>query len=204
VAVKALATALPPQAYRRVTWREGTNTELASRFAAVRVRPAHRDYLGTETRPEEWLLIEWPEGESEPIKYFLSTAPDEATLAQLVFVTKMRWRIERDYQELKQEFGLSHYEGRGWQGFHHHATLCIAAYGFLVAQRLSQGGSKKNCARPKTSGLPGDYVPRGRRTSAAACARLDSNPALPPRTSNRHQASTMPLLRRGQICLVTQ
>lgn len=143
VAVKTLAMALPQDAFRTVTWREGTNADLASRFAAVRVRPAHRDYLGTQMRAEEWLLIEWPEGEAEPIKYFLSTAPDDATPEQLVFVTKMRWRIERDYQELKQEFGLAHYEGRGWQGFHHHASLCIAAYGFLVAQRLSHRGSKK-------------------------------------------------------------
>lgn len=195
VAVKALATALPPQAYRPVTWREGTNTDLSGRFAAVRVRPAHRDYLGTEVRPEEWLLIEWPEGEAEPTKYFLSTAPAEATLEQLAFVTKMRWRIERDYQELKQEFGLSHYEGRGWQGFHHHATLCIAAYGFLVAQRLSHDGSKKNRARPETPSLPPDYVPRGRRTGAAACAPLDSNPALPHRTSNRQQAASLSWLR---------
>ena len=82
------------------------------------------------------MLIEWPEGESEPLKYFLSTAPEEATMEQLVYVTKMRWRIERDYQELKQEFGLGHYEGRGWIGFHHHASLSIAAYGFLVAERL--------------------------------------------------------------------
>ncbi|WP_301100250.1 IS701 family transposase, partial [Propionivibrio sp.] len=169
VAVKTLAIALPSEAYSTVTWREGSNADLSSRFAAVRVRPAHRDYLSTELRPEEWLLIEWPEGEAEPSKYFLSTGPGDATLEQLVFVTKMRWRIERDYQELKQEFGLSHYEGRGWLGFHHHATLCIAAYGFLVAQRLSQDGSKKNCARPETPSLPADYVPRGHRTSAAAC-----------------------------------
>ena len=170
VAVKALAMALPPGAYGSVTWREGTNSNLTSRFAALRVRPAHRDYLGTEMRPQEWLLIEWPAGEVEPTKYFLSTAPADATTEQLVFVTKMRWRIERDYQELKQEFGLSHYEGRGWQGFHHHATLCIAAYGYLVAQRLKHGGSKKNFARPEALALPNDYVPRGRRTSAAPCA----------------------------------
>ena len=85
---------------------------------------------------EEWLLVEWPEGEAEPTKYFLSTGPADATLEQLVFVAKMRWRIERDYQGLKQEFGLAHYEGRGWRDFHHHATLCIAAYGFLIAERL--------------------------------------------------------------------
>jgi SRSO17 transposase len=170
VAVKALAMALPQEAWRTVTWREGTNTALSSRFAAVRVRPAHRDYLGTEMRPEEWLLIEWPEGEAEPTKYFLSTGPADATLEQLVFVTKMRWRIERDYQDLKQEFGLAHYEGRGWRGFHHHATLCIAAYGFLVAKRLSQDLSKKNAARPEAPPLPENYLPRGSRASATSRA----------------------------------
>jgi SRSO17 transposase len=197
VAVKALAMALPTQAWSTVSWREGTNTELSSRFAAVRVRPAHRDYLRSEMRPEEWLLIEWPEGESEPTKHFLSTAPVWATLAQLVFVAKMRWRIERDYQELKQEFGLAHYEGRGWQGFHHHATLCIAAYGFLVARRLSHGGSKKNRARPEAPPLPADYVPRGSRTGAAACAGLYSDAAIPHRASNRQRAPAMPLLLWG-------
>lgn len=169
VSVKALALSLPSEAYRSVTWREGSNTNLSSRFAAVLVRPAHRDYLGTEMRAEEWLLIEWPEGDLEPLKYFLSTAPDDATLEQIVFVTKMRWRIERDYQELKQEFGLGHYEGRGWRGFHHHATLCIAAYGFLTMQRLKNPGVKKNTFEPKTPGLPNDYVARGSRTSAASC-----------------------------------
>jgi SRSO17 transposase len=87
------------------------------------------------------------EGEAEPTKYFLSTAPADATTEQLVFVTKVRWRIERDYQELKQEFGLSHYEGRGWQGFHHLATLCVAAYGYLVAQ------SRAATAAPKKTSL---------------------------------------------------
>lgn len=167
VTVKALAMELAPEAYSAVTWREGSSAELSSRFAAVRVRPAHRDYLGTEMRPEEWLLIEWPEVEAEPVKYFLSTGPSDATLEQLVFVTKMRWRIERDYQELKQEFGLAHYEGRGWRGFHHHATLCIAAYAFLVAERLSQDSSKKNRARPEAPSLPESYVPRGSRASSA-------------------------------------
>jgi len=197
VSVKALAVALPANAWRAVTWREGTNNELSSRFAALRVRPAHRDNLRLEMRPEEWLLIEWPEGEAEPIKYFLTTAPSEATLEQMVFVTKVRWRIERDYQELKQEFGLSHYEGRNWQGFHHHATLCIAAYGFLVAQRLVHNGSKKNRARPETSPLPADYVPRGSRANTAACAGLHSNAAVHHRASDRQKTSAMPLLRRG-------
>lgn len=169
ISVKALALSLPSQAYHTITWREGSNVNLSSRFAAVRVRPAHRDYLGTEMRAVEWLLIEWPEDDAEPLKYFLSTAPDGATIEQLVFVAKMRWRIERDYQELKQEFGLGHYEGRGWRGFHHHATLCIAAYGFLTMQRLKYPDSKKNNAKPKALALPSDYVARGSGASAASC-----------------------------------
>src|SRR5262245_16295157 len=72
---------------------------------------------------KEWLLIEWPEGEDEPTKYALSTLPANITFCDLVDSAKLRWRIERDYQELKQEVGLGHYEGRGWRGFHHHATM---------------------------------------------------------------------------------
>lgn len=134
----------------------------------VRVRPVHWDYLRPEMRPEEWLLIEWPEDEAEPTKYFLTTAPSTATLEQMVFVTKMRWRIERDYQDLKQDFGLSHYEGRNWRGFHHHATLSIAAYGFLVAQRLKAGrdGSGKKTS-PSAKRLP---FPKITSLGAAQCA----------------------------------
>jgi SRSO17 transposase len=135
VSAKALALALPRKAWRKTTWREGSNTTLASRFAAVRIRPAHRDYNRTTPRPEEWCLIEWPPDEAEPTKYWLSTLPANVTRRALVDAAKLRWRIERDYQELKQELGLGHYEGRGWRGFHHHATLCIAAYGFLIAER---------------------------------------------------------------------
>jgi hypothetical protein len=84
-------------------------------------------------------------------------------------------------------------------GFHHHATLCIAAYGFLVARRLKHGGSKKNCARPEISPLPENYIPRGSRTDAAACAGLHPNAAVPHRASNRQHAPAMPLLRWGWI-----
>ena len=173
--VKALAMSLDSQAWRTVTWREGTNAQLSGRFAALRVRPAHRDYLHTGMRAEEWLLIEWPEGEKEPVKYFLSTAPDYASVAQLVFVAKMRWRIERDYQDLKQDFGLGHFEGRGWRGFHHHATLSIAAYGFLMAQRLTMGLSgeadvKKNFIQRQMPAVPEDFVPRGSPARPAPCA----------------------------------
>jgi SRSO17 transposase len=188
VTVKALAMALAPQAWRTVTWREGTNDELSGRFTALRVRPAHRDYLGCEMRPEEWLLMEWPEGDEEPAKYFLCTAPQQATLEQMVFVTKMRWRIERDYQDLKQEFGLGHYEGRGWRGFHHHATLCIAAYGFLMAQRLKDKGShdvgKKNFAQCQVPAVPKDYIPRGRPARAATRRGVNHDAAVLPGCSS--------------------
>jgi SRSO17 transposase len=147
ISVKTLALSLTASAWRMLTWREGTNTKLSSRFAAVRVRAAHHDTLRDAPRDEEWLLIEWPKGEPEPTKYFLSTLPADISRKALVAAVKIRWRIERDYQELKQEFGLDNFEGRNWRGFHHHATLCIAAYGFLIGERLTRGkGTKKNCA----------------------------------------------------------
>jgi SRSO17 transposase len=135
VSVKQLAISLPSGAFREISWREGTERKLRSRFATVRVRPAHRDYEKAEPHDEEWLLIEWPRGEAEPIKYWISTLPSNTALKSLIRMAKHRWIIERDYQELKQELGLGHFEGRNWLGFHHHATLCIAAYGFLVAER---------------------------------------------------------------------
>jgi len=135
VSVQQLAINLPASAYKELTWREGTDRKLRSRFAAVRVRPAHRDYWMSEPHAEEWLLIEWPKGEAEPAKYWISTLAPSTPLKALVKIAKQRWIIERDYQELKQELGLGHFEGRNWRGFHHHATLCIAAYGFLVAER---------------------------------------------------------------------
>ena len=201
VAVKALAMALAEKVWRTVAWREGTNNELSSRFAGVRVRPAHREYLGTEMRAEEWLLIEWPDGEAESTKYFLTTAPSGATLEQMVFVTKMRWRIERDYQDLKQEFGLGHYEGRGWRGFHHHATLSIAAYGFLMAERLKAGsdtGGKKNFVQRQVPAVPQDYLPRGSPARAAPRSGLNNDLTPTPERRTRQRSGTLPSLQLGK------
>src|SRR3712207_6191283 len=131
--VKALALALAQKAWTAISWRAGAADRLTSRFARVRVRAAHRDYGLGELRPQEWLLIEGPQGEKEPPKYWLSTLPEDLSVARLVELATLRWRIERDYQELKPELGLGHDEGRGWRGFHHHASLCMAPYGFLVA-----------------------------------------------------------------------
>ena len=202
VSVKALAVGLAPQAWQTVAWREGTNAALSGRFAALRVRPAHRDYLATQMRAEEWLLIEWPEGEKEPLKYFLSTAPAYASLEQLVFVAKMRWRIERDYQDLKQDFGLGHFEGRGWRGFHHHASLSIAAYGFLMAQRLtmpsrSEAEVKKNFAQRQSSGVPEDFLPRGSPARPAPCARLHHDAAHCAEHCAHPRPGTLPALPYG-------
>src|SRR5579863_243396 len=164
VSVLALAQRLPKKAWKNVTWREGTKHPLRSRFALLLVRPAHRDEKRTEPRPEEWLLIQWPKGEDEPSKYWLSTLPVETKIPDLVRLAKQRWIIERDYEELKQELGLGHFEGRGWRGFHHHATLCIAAYGFLVAERSRFSPS----ARASQLGLsPPQIAPHFRPRGAA-------------------------------------
>jgi len=169
ISAKELAMSLPTAAWKKVTWRQGVKRKLRSRFAAVRVRPAHRDYWQAQPHPEEWLLIEWPRDAAEPIKYWLSTLSAEISLPELVRTAKHRWIIERDYEELKQELGLGHFEGRGWRGFHHHATLCLAAYGFLVAERNRFSPSARaghlGLSAPET---PPDYRPRGSRSSRAA------------------------------------
>lgn len=185
ISTKALAFEQPPQAWKDVGWREGSNKPLSSRFAALRLRPASRDWKRTEPHPEEWLLIEWPKDEPEPTKYWLSTLPAESSIETLVDTAKLRWRIERDYQDLKQELGLGHYEGRGWRGFHHHASLCIAAYGFMVSLRETFPPS----AAPKTpagqaTGLPEGYRPR-RSPDPARTARPHLNHHHPTTTDHR-------------------
>src|SRR5882724_2612265 len=193
VSAKELAFALPRRAWRTIGWREGSHERLTSRFARVRVRAAHRN----QPRGEEWLLIEWPEGETEPTKYWLSTLPEDIIFERLVDLAKLRWRIERDYQELKQELGLGHFEGRGWPGFHHHATLCIAAYGFLISETETIPPSAPRAgARLAKLELPADYRPRGaadpNRTSHS---KLDRDHATAPDLRSRQKHSAMPLLR---------
>src|SRR6266849_5176985 len=159
--VKELARSLKAKAWRTIKWREGTNELLSSRFARVRVHVAS-SHARSGKPAKEWLLIEWPEGEAEPTKYSLSTLPASITFHDLVDAAKLRWRIERDYQELKQEVGLGHYEGRGWRGFHHHATMCIAAYGFLVSERETIPPSgPRVAARFSQLAVPERYRPRG-------------------------------------------
>jgi SRSO17 transposase len=167
IGVKELALGLPKRVWRVVKWWEGSAEWLSSRFARVRVRVARRDFKLSESRPEEWLLIEWPEGEKEPTKYWLSNLPKDIAFRQLVDIAKLRWRIERDYQELKQEVGLGHFEGRGWRGFHHHATLCVAAYGFLVSERETiPPSTPRSAALFEELAVPDGYRPRGSAIAA--------------------------------------
>jgi len=166
VSAKQAALALPKRAWRTIRWREGSSGWLSSRFARLRVRVGHNRAV-PDLGSEEWLLIEWPAGEAEPIKYWLSTLPAEISFRQLVDLTKLRWRIERDYHDLKQEIGLGHYEGRGWRGFHHHATLCIATYGFLISERAAIPPSgPRSTALCQTPALPEGYRPRGSALAA--------------------------------------
>jgi SRSO17 transposase len=196
LSARALALQLPRRRLHTVSWREGTNDALSSRFAALRVRCAHRDHLRVAPHPEQWLLIEWPTGEAAPTKYFLSTLPAVTPLKELVRVAKLRWRIERDYQELKQELGLGHFEGRSWRGFHHHATLCVAAYAFLLAQRIA--APKKTLPHPifgQVPALPEGFRPRGSPAKAAPRSRLDHHVAPGTRRRPARRTRSVPVLR---------
>ena len=168
--VKTIAMDLKDSAWQYIEWRAGTNDALGGWFTALRVRVAHRDNTRGTLRDEQWLLVEWPEDEGKPTRYWLSNLPKSTSLKHLIYTAKMRWHIERDYQELKDELGLNHYEGRNWRGFHHHATLCIAAYAYLVAQRIEESnGNKKNTRKRKKLTVPNDYIARGSPEIAATC-----------------------------------
>ena len=195
VSVGDVARGLPAEAWRPVAWREGSADTLSGRFARVRVCSAHR-HRDLPDRAAEWLLIEWPQTEAEPTRYWLSSLPEDIAFERLVELTKLRWRIERDYQELKQELGLDHFEGRSWRGFHHHAALCIAAYGFLISERgtlppSGPGGSRRG-AQPAVPRRP---RPRGAAAEARTpCPQLHRHPATTPDRGPRPDLAPLPLL----------
>lgn len=165
IAVGDLARELPKSAWRSVWWRHGTKGEMRSRFALLRVRAAKREPGRREERPLEWLLIEWPTTEAAPVKFWLCNLPAGTRIAKIVNLAQMRWRVERDYEELKGELGLDHYEGRGWLGFHHHGALCIAAYAFLTAERARLSPPHPlSFLRPAP--LPAGFRPRGSPSAA--------------------------------------
>lgn len=133
---KQIAEGLSGSAWKTVRWSNGTKGPLRSRFAAVRFQPSHGYWEGLAPLPTVWLLMEWPLKESAPTKYWVSNLPPKTSLLQLVRTAKLRWRVERDYQELKDELGFDHYEGRSWMGWHHHVTLTMMAHAFLTQERL--------------------------------------------------------------------
>ena len=138
-----VAQQLPASAWKNVTWRQGSRGPQRSRFALIQVWAAHgwREQKHPQRVPE-WLLMEWPQAEAEPSKYWLAHFPAQPPgMRRLVRIAKARWRIELDYRELKEELGLDHYEGRHWLGWHHHVCLVSLAYAFL---RSEQARVKKN------------------------------------------------------------
>jgi SRSO17 transposase len=130
----AIAKSLPEDAWSHILWREGTKGPMQGRFAAIKVRPSHGYADGADLEPVIWLLIEWPAGAKEPTKYWLSNLSDEASLRELVYWAKIRWWVEQNYQQLKDDLGLDHFEGRSYNGWHHHVTLTMIAFGFLVME----------------------------------------------------------------------
>ena len=139
--LRELAVAGGPGRARAITWREGARGPMSSRFVALRLRPANiklrRAAAEAEAElPVRWLLAEWPAGAPEPIAYWLSNLPADTPIERLVYLAKLRWRIEHDYRELKDALGLDHFEGRSWRGWHHHVTLVSVAHGFLTLERL--------------------------------------------------------------------
>jgi SRSO17 transposase len=150
VSLKDLVLAAGRQQLRTVGWREGDRGPLASQFIALRVRPANdaqRDHDGILA--QRWLLAEWPEGNEQPVKYWLSNLPEQTSIVTLVRLAKLRWRVEHDYRELKQCLGLDHYEGRTFCGLHHHLTCVTVAHAFLTCCRLARGDP--HATRPHTA-----------------------------------------------------
>jgi SRSO17 transposase len=193
MSVKELALSQPAEAWRMISWRENGDA-FTSRFVRLRVRPASR----AEQPAEEWLLIEWPADEDEPTKYWLSTLPADTSFEALVDCAKLRWRIERDYQDLKQELGLGHYEGRGWRGLHHHMTLCFAAYGFLIAERATFPPSRsRHHGKPTTVDIsPGQRSEDAATAARAACSELPRHAETAAYSRFGQASAALPVLRR--------
>jgi len=137
VSVRDLAQKIHDEGgFRRCTWRKGTSEDLSARFTARRVVPAHDDGWARDERERLWLIIEWRDGEDQPANYFLSSLPRRKTRKQLVRILMQRWRTERVYEDLKGELGLDHFEGRSFMGWHHHVSVALCCYAFIVAERV--------------------------------------------------------------------
>jgi SRSO17 transposase len=176
----AAETALANAEWRRVAWRRGTKGPLAAEFAASRVRPAEGDQLRNGRHPpgeEVWLVGE--RRASGERRYYLSNLPVDAPLEELAAAIKARWVCEQGHQQLKEEFGLDHFEGRSWTGLHRHALMTMIALCFLQHLRLRERGEKQATAK---------------RASAAADLARDQAPAARAVEPRAHQ---LPVLRVG-------
>jgi SRSO17 transposase len=159
--VKQVALQASEDQWQVYTWKNGDGEQREGRFLAKRVRHAYRACNGVEPGNEQWLLIQWNEDHDEPSHYWLSTLPSEESVGRLIYLAKLRWRIERDYQEMKGELGLDHFEGRTWSGFHHHCALVAAAHAFLALERALFPPVEAHAAGiPPTP--PGRPAPRAR------------------------------------------
>jgi SRSO17 transposase len=135
ISVKTLAQRMGRKKFRSVTWRDGTRGPLWSRFARLPVVVAHDDGTDPAARQPLWLLIEWPDAEREPTHYTLSSLPSHWSTKQMVRLVKERYRTERVYEDLKGELGFDHYEGRRFPGWHHHVSVVLTCFAFVVAER---------------------------------------------------------------------
>lgn len=134
IQISKLVQGIPRDRYKTVSWRSGSRGRMSSKFLVYRVRPAERHTKGRPPDDEQWLICQWAASEKAP-KFHFSNLPAGTSIKELIRILKLRWRVERDYQEMKGELGLDHFEGRTWRGFHHHATLCAVAHGFLALRR---------------------------------------------------------------------
>ena len=171
----AIGDLAPSLTFRTVTWREGSRGTQSARFAVARIRTAHHHCKGAAPSDEQWLIAQWFDGESKPTKFWLSNLPPTMPMRGLIRLAKLRWRVERDYQEMKQEIGLDHFEGRTWRGFHHHAALCAAAHAFLALRRAlfppeeesldAADGAALSSSRPRTPNWRLPTVPKADRAA---------------------------------------
>lgn len=149
LSVTELVLSQSREALVQVKWKNGGGPDRDGYFGAMRLQPATGHTQGLGPEPEQWLIWEWPPGQELPEHYWLSTLPADTPLERLVYLAKLRWRVERDYQEMKAEVGLDHYEGRTWPGLHHHWVLCSVAHGFLVRQRARWQRQQMLAPEPK-------------------------------------------------------
>jgi SRSO17 transposase len=140
VAVSAVARAVPASAWRSVSWRNGTQPRRRARFAAIRVTPAH-DWREGVLAPTVWRLCEAEAGRAERRKYYFVHLPPTASLHRLVTLAHQRWAIEQQYQELKSELGLNHFEGRSYPGWQHHVVLTAVAHAYIQRERMRRGAA---------------------------------------------------------------